>query len=487
MTEAEQVWSDEEEEPEPCALAYSEACKEASSVPCGRWLRTCQSRGEECQLQHYGIGKKGAPALGASLRVNVCMRALDLSDNGLGSAGVRSLVDALLGGGAPALIILDLSQNQAGPDGAAALGELLAEQTKSESGLQTLRFDANAIGDKGAGQLASGLTTNRALRALHLCRNEVGCEGAGQMAPALAQNATLENLSLEWNQIRADGCRALLGACRDAAVTQLDLGWNGVRDEACAAIAAALRDGSAQLRELKLHHNHVSAEGGAALCAALGALDALDVSGNPLANEGVCALLLAHHALPADKPCRLRMEEVCVRPGSNLPMLLAKVSEGHPLEMQARSSPAVTHTAPARHLHATPHATLRHSVRACPLLPRCCPSAHPRHTLSAPSPPPLRTSPPTRSQDLEEAGVPVAAARAMSKVAALDKKSKSAANKSKHGKPKKSVPIAAAAAAPSAAPAAAKPAAAKPLPFDTPGATEGTGKPYMDPGNLKIR
>lgn len=75
----------------------------------------------------------------------------------------------------------------------------------------------------------------------------------------------------------------------------------------------------------------------------------------------------------------------------------------------------------------------------------------------------------------------------MSKVAALDKKSKSAANKSKHGKPKKSVPIAAAAAAPSAAPAAAKPAAAKPLPFDTPGATEGTGKPYMDPGNLKIR
>jgi len=423
MTEAEQVWSDEEEEPEPCALAYSEACKEASSVPCGRWLRTCQSRGEECQLMHYGIGKKGAPALGASLRVNVCMRALDLSDNGLGSAGVRSLVDALLGGGAPALIILDLSQNQAGPDGAAALGELLAEQTKSECGLQTLRFDANAIGDKGAGQLASGLATNRSLKALHLCRNEVGCEGAGQMAPALAQNATLESLSLEWNQIRADGCRALLGACRDAAVTQLDLGWNGVRDEACAAIAAALRDGSAQLRELKLHHNHVSAEGGAVLCAALGALDALDVSGNPLANEGVCALLLAHHALPADRPCRLRMEEVCVRPGSNLPLLLAKLSGGHPLEMQ----------------------------------------------------------------DLEEAGVPGAAARAMSKVAALDKKSKSAANKSKHGKPKKSVPIAAAAAAPSAAPAAAKPAAAKPLPFDTPGATEGTGKPYMDPGNLKIR
>ena len=363
MTEAEQVWSDDDE-PEPSALAYSEASKEAGSVLCGRWHRTCQSRGEECQLQHYGIGKKGAPALGASLRVNVCMRALGLSDNGLGSEGVRSLVDALLGGGAPALIILDLSQNQAGPDGAAALGELLAEHTKTECGLQTLRFDANVIGDKGAGQLASGLATNRSLRSLHLCRNEVGCEGAGLMAPALAQNATLETLSLEWNQIRADGCRALISACRDAAVTELDLGWNGVRDEACAAISAALRDGSAPLRELKLHNNHVSAEGGAVLCAALEVLDALeltsqlpcltpvsplslpyisqvldalDVSGNPLANEGVSALLLAHHALPADRPCRLRMEEVCVRPGSNLPLLLAKLSAGQPIEMQARS------------------------------------------------------------------------------------------------------------------------------------------------------
>ena len=72
----------------------------------------------------------------------------------------------------------------------------------------------------------------------------------------------------------------------------------------------------------------------------------------------------------------------------------------------------------------------------------------------------------------------------MSKVAALDRKSKSAANKSKHGKPRKSTAAAAAAAAPSAAPAAAKP-----LPFDAPGAKEGTAnpKPYMDPANLKIR
>ena len=61
-------------------------------------------------------------------------------------------------------------------------------------------------------------------------------------------------------------------------MSQLDLGWNGVRDEACAAISAALRDGSAPLRELKLHNNHVSAEGGAVLCAALEVRDALELA-----------------------------------------------------------------------------------------------------------------------------------------------------------------------------------------------------------------
>ena len=203
-------------------------------------------------------------------------------------------------------------------------------------------------------------------------------------------------------------------------------------------------------------------------------LDALDVSGNPLANEGVSALLLAHHALPAERPCRLRMEEVCVRPGSNLPLLLAKLSAGEPIEMQARSSEIEIERSRLPASHTPPCGTLCAHAH-------CCPPAAPRRT---PGSAPVHPLPPPWTQDLEEAGAPDAAARAMSKVAALDRKSKSAANKSKHGKPRKSTAAAAAAAAPSAAPAAAKP-----LPFDAPGAKEDTAKPkpYMDPANLKIR
>ena len=118
-------------------------------------------------------------------------------------------------------------------------------------------------------------------------------------------------------------------------------------------------------------------------------LDALDVSGNPLANEGVSALLLAHHALPAERPCRLRMEEVCVRPGSNLPLLLAKLSAGEPIEMQAISREIEQEIAPPR----IPHTTLRHAVRACPLLPPRCPSAYSRQRPGAPPPPTLNPGP----------------------------------------------------------------------------------------------
>ena len=130
-------------------------------------------------------------------------------------------------------------------------------------------------------------------------------------------------------------------------------------------------------------------------------LDALDVSGNPLANEGVSALLLAHHALPAERPCRLRMEEVCVRPGSSLPLLLAKLSAGEPIEMQARSSEIEIERSRLPASHTPPCGTLCAHAHCCPpplplgvlpAAPRCTPSPHlgPRTWRRRARPTPLR-------------------------------------------------------------------------------------------------
>merc|ERR1711924_129636 len=82
-----------------------------------------------------------------------------------------------------------------------------------------------------------------------------------------------------------------------------------------------------------------------ALGKALHALEALDVSGNPLGSEGACALLLAHHDV--SRPCRLRMDDVCVRPDSALPTLLMRAAEGQPIEAEALEVAGV-HAAAAR-------------------------------------------------------------------------------------------------------------------------------------------
>ena len=114
-------------------------------------------------------------------------------------------------------------------------------------------------------------------------------------------------------------------------------------------------------------------------------LDALDVSGNPLANEGVSALLLAHHSLPAERPCRLRMEEVCVRPGSNLPLLLAKLSAGEPIEMQARSREIEIERSRLPASHTPPCGTLCAHAHCCrPAAPRRTPGSAPVHPLPPP-------------------------------------------------------------------------------------------------------
>ena len=54
-------WSDSDDEAdEQSATVYREACKEAGKVPCGKWLRACESRSDACGLQHYGIRAAGA-------------------------------------------------------------------------------------------------------------------------------------------------------------------------------------------------------------------------------------------------------------------------------------------------------------------------------------------------------------------------------------------------------------------------------------------
>src|SRR5205807_625289 len=99
---------------------------------------------EELSLANNPIGPKGASNLAQSLLWKR-LKALDLSECGLGDGGVSSLTAAESNG----LHSLDLTENGIGPAGAAALAgsPLLA-------GLKNLTLDGNRIDDAGAVALA---------------------------------------------------------------------------------------------------------------------------------------------------------------------------------------------------------------------------------------------------------------------------------------------------------------------------------------------
>lgn len=324
---------------DPAAIAYVEACSKANSTArpratidpdtgevvvvtprsggghiarCSQWHRACVSRAAEVSLSHYGLGARAVQPLAESLAINQHIVALDLGDNGLGAEGVQAVLGALAPkDAAPKLRSLSLRQNQAGEDGATALGEMLSLGSHR---LVSIDFGSNSIGDKGATYVADGLARNDALTTLVLDHNDIEAEGAAKLAQALAEsNRCLTSLSLEWNSVGAEGARALADALKLQQPTSgsgvapsacplrlLNLGWNGLGDAGVSSLALAIHSRPAGcpsdhgvLRDVRLHHNRATVAAALALSKALVGLDVLDVCGNPLGAEGASVLILA--------------------------------------------------------------------------------------------------------------------------------------------------------------------------------------------------
>ncbi len=328
--------SGSEAEPSLAGLTYKEACKELRVIACRLWLTACDGESAECGLQHYGIGKLGASPLAASLRLNEAITALNLSDNGLGADGVCAILGALKTG-APALRNLNISQNQAGPEGADALCELLV----AEGGhpLASLDFGANAIGDKGAAAVAKGLEADVRLTSLCLAKNEIDA-GAAALGAALGVNRSLTSLDLEWNSISEHSSRAIADALgKTSSLKAIDLSWNGLGDGGVSHLAKRLSsrpDDGRQLAQLRLAHNRMSHVGTRALTAAFKSLDGVDLSGNPLGADGAYLLLRARAAEASrGHDVTLVATDVCIRPDAALAGLLARASMGEDVDADA--------------------------------------------------------------------------------------------------------------------------------------------------------
>ena len=166
----------------------------------------------------------GAAAdLGAALRSLPALRALDLSSNGIGPAGVAALAPALAS--LSALRELSLGSNAIGCDGAVHLASALASKTA----LTTLDVSANDLGALGAAALAAALGSLAGLRSLDLSSNGIGAEpeGIAALVPAIGRCEALVELSLRDNDIGPqDFARLSEGLRRLTKLRKLDLTWN---------------------------------------------------------------------------------------------------------------------------------------------------------------------------------------------------------------------------------------------------------------------
>lgn len=176
----------------------------------------------ELRLTGCNIGVGGAKALAWLLQdealpaMRSVLEVMDLSSNGIGNAGVKSIAQAL-----PALkklYVLNLATNQIGDEGAWSLAQALpalpevcvgSDQWK---GLTRLSLGDNAIGDEGARLIAQALPEMKALKLLDLTQNQIGDEGAKSVAQALPAATALDILDLTLNRISNESAQAIAQA-----------------------------------------------------------------------------------------------------------------------------------------------------------------------------------------------------------------------------------------------------------------------------------
>ena len=215
-------------------------------------------------LSDNKIGPTGAAALAGALKVSSALTSLDLTLNAVGPSGAKALAGAL---GSSALKKLDLSYNSVKDEGASALGQGL----KDNKTLQELKLHSCHIEAAGAQGLAEGLFSS-ALINIDLSLNQIGPTGAAALAEALKVSSALTSLDLSSNDVGPSGATSIAGSLGSSALKSLDLSSNKLcgldllycgtyTDVGIKALAEALKVSSA-LKKLVLASNRIR-DGGA--------------------------------------------------------------------------------------------------------------------------------------------------------------------------------------------------------------------------------
>lgn len=167
--------------------------------------------------------------------------------------------------------------------------------------IETLNLSANPLGNDGAAAVARFLETNRTLKELYAHRANIGDAGSQALFRAVAQSG-LETLNFQNNRLGELGALELAG-CGNLHLLVLAANGLGSQPQVLLALAALLGgEQPARLQYLDLSDNAITSQGIAPLLAALernSLLQSLLLSGNLICNQG--AEQLAH--LLVAMPC----------------------------------------------------------------------------------------------------------------------------------------------------------------------------------------
>jgi len=154
----------------------------------------------ELYLSDNSVGDHGAQALGLALATQRQIQVLELAFNMLTHAGVEALVNGLWGH--PAMRILHLGNNRIGDRGAQLVAACLPSTM-----LSSLDLGFNGIGTVGVRAIVNALLGCPNLLALTLSGNVLDMEGAKALAFGLHHNSTLRQIYLDHTGIAIAGER----------------------------------------------------------------------------------------------------------------------------------------------------------------------------------------------------------------------------------------------------------------------------------------
>ncbi|CDW86885.1 UNKNOWN [Stylonychia lemnae] len=212
--------------------------------------KTCINR--KIKLMDLGMGVNAAIELSQIIAVNQNIVHLDLKKNLLGDEGCKILIKAV--SKSKSLVHLDLSSNQITHKGAKKIFTHLIPNSSLIS-LKLGSIDGvnkNKVGQKGIVHLVNLLQFSKFLQFLDLRCNILSDNGIISLCDAIFQNKTLVSLNLASNEITSYGMDRLKDTLLSTEIKELDLSGNPLGNQGIEYLSHYIHNNNCYLERLNV-------------------------------------------------------------------------------------------------------------------------------------------------------------------------------------------------------------------------------------------